>query len=317
MRHRHRLTILLCAVLLSVSHAQTTTLVEALFQDTSPFLQTNWDTTTSSLNEFTDGGPGACNGVNWWNFSHVTSGGWNNRAYVRWLWCDFDTAGPGGFTSGQAGWFDGGGFTPSGGWQTSRTYSTRVRLYFESGLIRYVTGGSENDHHFKFLLLAPGTSSERPIMFVMPGNYDPFDEGAGTAFGGSCDGNVTTQICISFQRNINHFTQAAYALVPVGEWVHIQLLHRTGADGVAFVKIYVNNNVEGSPTSQDTDFDGTAWGTPNYAGGFNVGQAANQGTATDGDFAVRIMDFIFGDGGFYPTWFPGALPGALLRLREH
>lgn len=276
------------------------TLVTLDFQDTTPFTQVNHDTTTADADVFS--GNGACGGANFWNLTRVASGGWNNRGYVSYTWCDWDVSSAG-YNSGQAGWFAAasGQYTPTGGWQSTDTYYVRFRIYFETGIIPHSTAPGDVHHQFKFVMLHSGVldGDHRAMIFFTSGDYNP----VGT-HGGGCNGDRTTQVCVSIQRNINHTTEAAYFLVPVGAWAHLQFGYKHGAPGTSFVKAYNNNNTVGSPTAEDLTLDTWSFDAQGYQNGYSVGNAANQGTAVDGgSFVYRLMDFQFGLA-FDASWYP-------------
>lgn len=309
-----RLGCALALVLLAASTAAAqNTLVTLDFQDATPFTNSQWD--TGSADDSVFGGAGACGGSNYWNYARTApaagNGGYGDRGFVTWTWCDYDTS-TAGISSAQSGWYSSasGQYTPMAGWSSSSTFYLRMRLYFTNGLIRHPTApNSETHHHFKWFITnsgdaGNGSGDDRFMMFLSPGNFDP--SGGGSGFGGGCNGNVNTQVCVSVQRNINHYTEAAYALIPVGQWVHLQMAFKVGANGTSFVKLWVDNNTEASPTAQDTALtSGQTWllTSTTMDAGYQVGQMANEGTATDTDFVIRMMDVQFGLA-FDTAWAP-------------
>lgn len=293
---------LAASLLLAGTASAQNTLTTLDFQDSSPFNQLTHTSTTPAVTERSN--QGTCGGTNFWSFTRTAAatgnGGYNNRGFVRWVWCDYDTT-TAGFGSGQSGWYSGSAeFTPTAGWQSTDTVYIRMRLYFETGLIRKAgvsqvvegnTVTSETHHHFKWMLLQKGTGGDnRAIIFFSPGDLNTVAAGWSSGTGGNCNSNVNQYVCVSIQRNIDHGTCAAYVPVPVGQWVSMQFAFKTGATGTGFVKAWLDNNTSGSPTAQDTSCDPWTFNATDMDGGFDLGNAANNGTATDNDFAVRMMD---------------------------
>jgi hypothetical protein len=270
------------------------------FQDPAPFSLTSAGGTDDL---YVMGNAGTCaNGINW-NYSRVApgpnNGGWNNRGFVRWTWCNYAVSRTEIGASGWSGTTS--GFRPSGGWPN--TFFGRFRIYIERP-IRAASGGDLR-RQFKFFMWHRGVwdGDQRVIGFL---------EG-----GSNCGGTDSTSVCFTLQRNINHGSDTATVQLPVGQWHHLQFSWRHGVVGTSFVKVWHNNNIELTPSAQDLTLNGsptlpggTEWVKDNegYDQPFHFGNSANSGTQLADDFVVRLMDLEL-DSRFDSTWASGSSGG--------
>ena len=249
------------------------------FQDPLPFTMV-WPSGSRDLTEI--GGPGTCGPRVFWNRVRVApdrSLGYNNRGFVRYTFCNVNVS-QSGYNSETAGWTESGRqFEPG---QTSQngqnnwpdTFFGRFRMYIEQPII--IAPGGDDGRQLKFFLWHTGVygGDQRVIGFLENGSNCGISDSAG--------------VCFTLQRNINHQTDTTAVSLPVGQWSHIQFSWRHGPQGTSFVKIWKNSNNSGSPTAQDLVLNGvpsqpggtTTWMRDNvgYDGGFNIGNAANNGT---------------------------------------
>jgi hypothetical protein len=254
------------------------------FQDSTPFTMT-FQGGSRDLQTLGPHGPCA-NGV-YWNFTRVApgvgNGGFNNRGFARYTWCDYDVSRT---SMGAAGWTEAGNhFRPAAGWPTDTFYG-RFRIYIEQPI--QVASGGDDSRQLKFFIWHAGVwdGDQRVIGFLDGGS--------------NCGRSDNTHVCFSLQRNINHNTDSASVPIPIGQWAHLQFSWRHGPMGTSFVKVWLNNNTFGSPSAQDLNLSsspllpgGTAWPKDNagYDGQFYIGNGANTGTRFASNFVLRLMDF--------------------------
>ncbi len=313
--------ILLCALTFpAIARAQTWVSVD--FQDTLPFTAAFHTASDPTGNLADVRPPGACaNGV-YWNYGRVApgagNGGYNNRGYARYTWCDYDVS-RAGDQSDLAGWQVGSGyrFEPGGTGLAGRnawpdTFYGRIRVYIETPMT--VAAGGDGDRQLKFFVWHQSVydGDQRVIGFLESGQ--------------NCGQSNPTHVCFTLQRNINHYTDSATVALATGTWHHLQFAWRHGASGVSFVKVWKDNNNASSPTAQDLSLTGipsrpggTSTWVKDHAGydqPFALGNGANNGTRFSENFMFRMMDLQLG-GSFDGAWYPGgsAQPTAPRNLR--
>jgi hypothetical protein len=272
------------------------------FQDSLPFTMA-WPGGSRDISVHGAAGQGSCaNGV-YWSFTRVApganNGGYNNRGYVRYTWCDYDVSRVDG---GPSGWSAGGNFfRPAGGWPADTFYG-RFRIYIEQPM--FVLSGGHNIRQMKFFLWHQGVwdGDQRVIGFLESGP--------------SCGRTEAQAVCFTLQRNILHYTDTSTVPLPVGQWSHVQFSWKHGAQGTSWLKIWLNNNSLQNPTAQDLSLSGlpalpggtSMWFKDNagYDAGFNIGNNANPpNTRFSSNFVYRLMDFQL-DSVFNGAWAPGA-----------
>ena len=268
------------------------------FQDTLPFSMT-YQNGTRDLMPLGSYGPCA-NGV-YWNFTRVApgagNGGFNNRGYARYTWCDYDVSRT---SMGAAGWTEAGyHFRPATGWPTDTFYG-RFRIFIEQPIS--VAAGGDNNRQLKFFIWHAGVwDGDQRVMGFLDG-------------GSNCGASDNTHVCFTLQRNIAHDTDTAGVAIPVGQWAHVQFSWRHGALGASFVKVWLNNNNLAAPSAQDLNLTsvpqrpgGATWVKDNagYDAQFYIGNGANTGTRFASDFVLRLMDFEL-DSSFDPTFTSGS-----------
>ena len=260
--------------------------------DLPPPYHVYWDdgASSSELDVYGDPGPKGQGVV--WNFEHHDVGGVGDGPFARYSVWDTNVAGidAGSFT---AGWSQTGSlFRPRGGW-VDAPYYLRFRIRIAAPLVPYAgaLAGCDGDTQLKFFIWAPFTEpgTNRIIVMLHAG-----DDAGGT------DPNTTT---IHARAGVS----GSYALasVPNGEWHDVQIAWRWGDEGTAFQRIYIDNDVEASPTSENLMFDdlGDHWtfdpsGLDNQ---FFWGNIVNTGTCVGADAEIDVMQMQIDDE-FDPTW---------------
>lgn len=279
------------------------------FQDTTPFTCSG-ELGSRDLVEINT--PGTCAVNTFWGYTRVASGGWNDRGYVEYTWCDYDVS-QSGDDSELAGFTESGSNFHSSGWPATTFYG-RARLYMDTPID--VDVGGDNDHQFKWFVWHSGVydGDQRVIAFLQGGS--------------NCGEADTTHVCFTLQRNINHNNEFAEVALPLDTWTHLQWAWRHGVENTSYLRVWMNNDDEGSPTMQDTNLPavptnpgGTSeWvkDDTGYDDQFYVGNAANNGTRVDTDFVWRLMDFEL-DETFDSNWSGGGGGGggasSVVRLR--
>ena len=92
---------------------------------TSPYsMYWNNGVNSDSLEYFSNNGPKTLGTM--WNYQHFTSGGVNNRPFVRYTWWDWDVT-QASHDAGQAGWYEAGSkFRPAGGGQLKSPHFFKI-----------------------------------------------------------------------------------------------------------------------------------------------------------------------------------------------
>lgn len=292
---RFALFLLALLVLPSTVEAQAT-IFGCDFQDTSPYNCVRQGGNT----DLTESGTSGTCGVASADFQHAqtASGGFNNRGYITFTYCSTaEGGGSGTFPSGFT-------FTsPSGAtddaWPGVTTFYGRFRIYpendFDTGTetVKWFRG-----HQDVF------TGDQRIIGFLEP----PI----------MCGESSVTHWCFAFARNIgngsgpgNPGTDVARCAVPIGTWSHVQFSWRHGAVNTSFIKCWVNNNNEASPTAQDLSLTssptvpgGQTWARDDagYQGDWSIFGASSEESLSIGSrITGRLMDWQIGDT-FDVTW---------------
>ena len=107
---------------------------------------------------------------------------------------------------------------------------------------------------------------------------------------------------------------AGDALAPADGWHHIQYAARSGDATTSRLRIWHNNNTEGSPTRQLLGVDG-GLGNEGWGGGAFFIIGASWGNSHPEDISFLIDDFELGDT-FDSTWYPGeVVSGAGRKMR--
>jgi hypothetical protein len=230
---------------------------------------------------------GAKNGTNLWNWSHQTRDGYAGRNYMRYDRWEDEDAGP--FTGFE---FSPSVVAPAGGWQAlaqSSTIYARFRIRVNAPFTR-ASGASQMKW---FIFGGPGLAQgeRRMIMsFERPGQFGGTDA---THFGIKCTAGVSGNYAIAF--------------IPINAWTHVQLAWRYSDAGTPFLRIYVDNNVEGSPDEEHTAFTadsmGGTWTAADSWTGCNWGNHSADNALTETDAQIDIMDFEVDDA-FDSSWAP-------------
>jgi hypothetical protein len=291
---------MLLAGIAAPGFAQTTPLVRISHQSTSgsvyPVSYGSGLTQSRTPSMFTTH-KGPANGSTIWDFAHVGNGsGWNGRnfmRYSRWRQVDGDPRAGFSWALNEV--------APAGGWSALRNSPLyfRWRMRVNQPMTESVGHGAMKWLIFGGPGLAEGNS--RFIVFLYAGGYT-----AGQ-LGRSGTDAAYTGLCL----NAGVSGSRAYALVPNGSWVHVQLAVRYGATGTAYQRAYINNNNAAAPDFQNTSFPdlvNQTWVFPDVGGG-NPGEmfwgnivSTNSATATD--FNADFMDFEVDDA-FDPNWSTG------------
>lgn len=310
---------LACLVVCVRSAQAQTTLFECAFQDSAPFLCTDLSATNPNFVEH-GATSGTCGTASVrWQTDWVSSGGYDNRAYWKQTFCtQAEHGGSGEFPSGYD--FS----SPAGldgSWAGVTTFYGQFRLYAETAIDAGAGGAIRT---LKWFMAHQGVygGDQRIIVFLERGDVLT-----------GC--SATADIVVAVARNIfsgsgpANLGNAARACIPIGEWRHLQFSWKHGVNGVSFVKIWDGNNVEASPTDDDTSLDdvpadpgGTSeWVRDNagYQGDWSLGGASNTGTQFAARFIVRVMDFAITDGfvgDFAPTGAPPPATYSHSRMRK-
>jgi hypothetical protein len=231
-----------------------------------------------------------------WDFTHVGNGsGWNGRnfmRYSRWRTVDGDPRAGFNWSLNTT--------QPPGGWAAVRN----APLFFRWRM-RVNQHMTESTGHgaMKFMIFGgPGLpdGGSRAIFFLYSGSY------TAQQLGRSGSDAQYTGLCI----NAGVSGSRAFALVPNGTWVHVQVAVRWGAQGTAYQRVYINNNNFNAPDYQNTSFpDVGTWTFPDLGGG-NPGEmwwgnVVTTNSATSTDFNADFMDFEMDDA-FDPNWSSGS-----------
>lgn len=288
--------------------AQPTPVFKCEFQDELPFSCT-WTASgggSSDLIESTRVGPASCAPGVAWNRERVASGGWNSRGYLRQTYCDAPTSGLSGTLPTGFGWGPPRAIDDT--WPA--TFYLRFRIYFEGPIVADRRGDIMGT--IKWLLWHQGVYDGDQRIIMSFGRGD------------TCGAKAAAAVCLSVARNINEGSalnpgagsDVARAPIAVGEWAHVQVSWRHGVEGTSFLKVWVNNNTEKSPTAQDTALTavprvpgGTSeWvrDEKGYNGELQLGNMANNGTSLKEPFVYRLMDFEVGDA-FDASWNPAPI----------
>jgi hypothetical protein len=269
------------------------------FQDEPPFVVTAGDARRplQVLNKPGPKGPGVL-----WNFSHFKTGGWNDRAFVRYSWWDWNVSKTG-HGSDQAGWTGAGAwFRPASGWPGAGPYYLRFRIRINAPLLPQSSNGQcDGDTQMKFFIWNSftGVGLDRVIMMLHAGS-----EGGG-------DDKTRTTLDLRAGVSGSH----ARASLPNHEWVHVQLAWQWGPERTGFQRIYVNNNVVAKPTAENRRFDDLNAGGANKTWGgaagptgldnqFFIGDITNTGSCVRADAEIDLMDVELATA-FDSAWHPG------------
>lgn len=239
---------------------------------------------------------GAENGTNIWNWSHETVGGYSNRNFMRFTrWSTVDGDPESGFY-----------WTPS----TSLSPETvaglspgPIYVRFRARINAYIGDGGHSGGMKWFIFGGPGISGERRMIFWFR-NGTAYSSAGESLFGqgGTLAGNSVLDMTAGVSGN------RCNLLISNSVWVHVQLAWAyTGAAGGPYMRIYVNNNVEGSPNAEHTTFTADAMGGAwSYPEGWDTGHWADivsTGSTSDTDAQIDIMDFEFATS-FDSSWAP-------------
>jgi hypothetical protein len=260
--------------------------VSLAFQDATPF------TATSPTNAHSDDPLVLDDGMAHWSYSRVApgggNGGYSDRGYVDYTWSYT------GALTLDSGWTDSGypyiGAGTEGQDLWPDTFYGRCRIYFVNGI-----DSVETEREFKWFIWHQGDagSTHRVVGFLEKGSIS--------------GGSDATSVTFTIGQNI--FTEPAdpkaRVNLPVGEWIHLQWSWTHNVDGTGAFRIWVNNNVSGSPDDEDTTITGWNRDNSGYDGQWYIANCANNGTAVDEPFNYRLMDFELGDS-FDNTWTPSA-----------
>jgi hypothetical protein len=179
-------------------------------------------------------------------------------------------------------------------------YYLRFRIRVLAPLRPYTgsLAGCDNDTQLKWFIWAAfgARGTDRAIMMFHAGSESGGDDATETTLdlrAGVSDAHARTR-----------FTN--------GEWHDVQIAWRWGADGVAFQRIYVDNDAEASPTAENLDFSGELMGNWPFPGSATLdnelffGNAVNSGTCLDEDAVIDVMEVEL-DTAFDPAWH-GSMP---------
>lgn len=219
-----------------------------------------------------------------WNYTHFASGGWNDRAFVRFYW-------PRTFNQGSCGfYFSPNAGQPAGGWYVNAPYYIRLRL-------RAVTpvgdGGTVNN---KFLLWNQGSGGDERIMLHM-------SNGANSRAGIiNPVGTDATHFGFNGSRNIgppagNGWDGAGKALRIADGWHHVQFAFQMGSN--PYWKMWANNNDFNNPDDVSPGFTSSWSIVPDGMGAFNIGSFLTDPPGSD--VLWDLMDLEIGTA-FNPSW---------------
>jgi hypothetical protein len=214
-----------------------------------------------------------------WNYTHETSGGWNNRNYVRFYWWDYDVSGVPEEAVGF--FFSGAPIEPSAQWQNGVEYFVRVRIRYNQRIRPHPNSGMTANN--KWFIGNIGAGGDARVMIHM----------RSAESGGVCGLNQSqyppqTHVGTRISQNIS--ADCAGGALRVGVWEHLQYSFRFGGPGTAAVKLWLNNNDYSRPTSQDLNW-GDNWQMvrSQMNTGFNLGGYVSDEVADD--VTWDIMDF--------------------------
>jgi hypothetical protein len=281
------------------------------FQDTPPFQLRYGSGLASSLNVTDEDhsgslGAGTCNGSDdQWYYTHFADGsGWNGRNFVRFFRCEGDV--PSGAPDAgerRTGWnWNMDTVAPTGGWSTVSPGPLywRWRMRVNTPLTQ-----------------SQGQASQKHIVFGGPGLANGCDRMIFQLYAaGNNGGNEATQLALGPVQGVcgdqdatapgNGANGSAMGLIDVGDWVHVQVKAVWGAHGALTMALYLDNNVEGSPTVSTTaSYDGaSAWNYPNITGNGDFGNGISNNSASGQRASIDYMDYQMGTT-FDASWAPG------------
>ena len=237
-----------------------------------------------------------------WDFTHVGNGsGWNGRnfmRYSRWRVLDGDPRAGFNWSLNTT--------APSGGWASVRSAPLFVR--WRMRVNQHMTESTGHGGMKWMIFGGPGLAdgNNRLILFFYSGSYTaPHVGRSGT------DAQYT-----GLSVNAGVSGSRAFALIPNGSWVNVQVAVRYGPTGTAYQRVYINNNNFNAPDYQNTafaDLAGQTWTFPDMGGG-NPGEMwwgniVTTNSATSTDFNADFMDMEMDDA-FDANWAAGGGPSA-------
>jgi hypothetical protein len=247
-----------------------------------------------------------------WDGNIVTSGGFNNRGYLKFDWWDWDVSqlpnqspDP---TSVPAGYSGNVGDCETSFAET--TYYAKFRIKTNAAILAHSvlappSGLPDGDTQMKWLIWGKdsGEGRDRVIFMLFAGNA--------TANSGPCGGVEATQTCVALCAGVS--ASCAQTLYTNSQWVSVQLAWRWGDEGTAFQRIYINNNTEGSPTASNATFADVActahpttyWcfpGNASLGGEILYGDIDNTGSAVRENADIWSSDFSLGTS-FDASWY--------------
>ncbi len=311
------LALLLACAVLRVS-AQTTPLIRCAFDDTLPqtcAYDLDGGAGTSDMTERAGSQQaeqaGTCGDGSGWQYDRFANGGKNNGAYHLFTLCDWNTVD---CTGGGAGTCQIG---VNNSFQTGYAYDPptthtwprtsgglffRMRVYFPDAW------SDPNNDQIKWFIWNVGSGSSNRVMMLI--------------YSGLNCGGTSSQVSLWLTRN--NFTDAGVCLLMnTDQWYDVQFQALFGDAGSSVIRGWLNNNVQGSPTAEDTtiyagESGPSTWESTdaNLNGAFDWGNRANEGTDNTEDFPIRWMELEI-DNAFDPAWGDSAVatPGGT-RIRR-
>jgi hypothetical protein len=227
-----------------------------------------------------------------WDFSHQTSGGWNNRNYVRFHWWEYDASG---VPEETAGFFLPGAFIePTAQWQNGVEYFFRMRIRFNQPIVPEPSNGETANNKFFIGNIGSG-GGDRIMIHLRSGQSQ-----------GSCMLNRTlypaaTHVGTRISQNISD--DCAGGPLRVGVWEHVQYAFRFGGPGTASVKLWLNNNNYGAPTHQDVNWS-TTWNVSRSQMNAGMDLGGYLSDQVENDVTWDLMDVEIANS-FDSSWYPG------------
>lgn len=285
-----RVTSIASAVLLAIASpvaAQTTPFFRITHQSEPYHVEFGPRLESSAPLRYTGQRPGPKGGQQLWDVRHLTSGGWNGRAYMRYFrWAGVDGDSP------NTGWNMAAPMVrPGAEWPDGPYY-----LRFRMRTVVPLTEGIRPSAAMKWFLFPTTGRTGRMILYVYRGGG-----GSGGA-GGNDDKHTILQCRAGVSKHM------AEVRVPNREWVHVQVGWRWGRKGTAYQRIWLNSNDFARPTDQNADFDeelGGNWPMPPQKEFEELqwGNIVSTGSFTGTDAQIDWMDMELDDE-FDPNWAP-------------
>lgn len=239
---------------------------------------------------------------NLWDYTHVSDGsGWNGRNYARISIWEYDV---GQVPEESVGFsVTGSSFTPSAGWATDTWYYLRFRIRWNAVIVKDdVEGGGGDTANLKWFITNSGAGGDnRPMLHFRSPN--------GSIGGGALNTTTfphATHNAIRVSRNIDDpsdgFCTSPHG-ISLNTWHHVQAAFRFGTSGTG-VKLWLDNNAEGSPTQQDLSATSPSWSivAGGLTGAWEIGGYMSDGIENDVSFDLMDVEIATAfDANWYQT----------------